>query len=205
MEQGDRVVIDHESEDKVMQAIFNEVHKKQFHLAEEAPICRGRLCGEFGYLAISPTAKQVLNGSYAFHPEDDQATEELMVECSKIRQLVPPNSVIMWLCWELWQAKWKKAREDTSSSESGLHFGHYIAGAYNDAISAYHAARVSLALRKGLAINRWSRGLSAMLEKEFGNCLVSKLRAILLMEEDFNFANKGSRNARQRAQVQADA
>ena len=48
----------------------------------------------------------------------------------------------------------------------------------------------SVALRKGIALERWSRGLSVMLEKMFGCSLITKLRSILLMEADFNFANK---------------
>ncbi len=75
-------------------------------------------------------------------------------------------------------------------SQSGLHFGHYIAGADCDYISQFHALRVLLGLKKGVALERWSNGLSVMLEKRFGVCLVSKLRPILLMEADFNAMNK---------------
>jgi hypothetical protein len=81
-------------------------------------------------------------------------------------------------------------KEDTSSSPSGLHFGHYIAGADWDYISQFHALRVSLALKKGVALEQWVTGLSVMLEKMFGVRLVSKLQAILLMEADFNAMNK---------------
>jgi hypothetical protein len=45
-------------------------------------------------------------------------------------------------------------------------------------------------MKRGFALSRWSRGLSVMLEKMYGCTLVSKLRAILLMEADFNFSNK---------------
>jgi hypothetical protein len=85
---------------------------------------------------------------------------------------------------------WKKVKEDTSLSQSGLHFGHYIAGADCNYISQFHALRILLALRKGIALERWSNGLSVMFEKMFRVCLVSKLRAILLMEVDFNAMNK---------------
>jgi hypothetical protein len=57
-------------------------------------------------------------------------------------------------------------------------------------VSHLHALKTSLALRRGVALDRWSRGLSVMLEKMFGCTLISKLRAILLMEADFNFSNK---------------
>ena len=45
-------------------------------------------------------------------------------------------------------------------------------------------------MKRGFALDRWSRVLSVMLEKMFGCTLISKLRAILLMEADFNFSNK---------------
>ncbi len=81
-------------------------------------------------------------------------------------------------------------KEDTSLSQSGLHFGHYTGGADCDYISQFHALRVSLALKKCIALERWSNGLLVMLEKMFRVQMVSKLRAILLMEADFNAMNK---------------
>ena len=84
----------------------------------------------------------------------------------------------------------EKAKEDTSSSESGIHFGHYKAGAQSISISHFHALKTSLALKRGIALTRWSRGLLVMLEKMFGCTLISKLQEILLVEADFNFANK---------------
>ena len=70
-----------------------------------------------------------------------------------------------------------------------LHYGHYIAGSYSDFLSEIHALKVSLISRTGSAPLRWSKGLNVMLEKLAGVALVTKLRAILLMEADFNFHN----------------
>ncbi len=77
-----------------------------------------------------------------------------------------------------------------SYSQSGVHFGHYIAGINCNYVSQFHAVQVLLALKKGIALERWSKGLSVMLEKMFGVRLVSKLQAILLMEAEFNALNK---------------
>ena len=74
--------------------------------------------------------------------------------------------------------------------ESGLHLGHYIVGCKSNLITHYHAARVSVTLAHAIKLKRWSRGLSVMLEKTLGVMLVTKLRAILLMEGDFNATNK---------------
>jgi hypothetical protein len=183
-------VIDYEIEEGVHKAIFNEVHRKRYNLAEEAPICQGGLRGQFGYTSTSPTAKMVLDGTYDFPPNMDMATRELFKEIAQIRSIVPPNSITGAISREQWQIRWKKVKEDTSSSQSGLHFGHYIAGVDCDYISQFHALCILLALKKGIALERWSNGLSVMLEKMFRVCLVSKLRVILLMEADFNAMNK---------------
>jgi hypothetical protein len=97
--------------------------------------------------------------------------------------------------------------KETLSSESGIHFGHYIVGCKSDIIAHYHTAQVSVILAHAIQLERWSQGLSVMLEKTLGNMLVTKLRAILLMEADFNATNKivyGSRmlnNAREYKQM----
>jgi len=56
VEDGAGGVLDFDTEEAVQEAIFNEVHRKHYNLAEEAPICQGALRGQFGYTATSPTA-----------------------------------------------------------------------------------------------------------------------------------------------------
>ena len=50
----------------VQEAIWYEIHRKRFYLAEQASICRDSIRGEFGYTACSPTAKKVLEGRYEY-------------------------------------------------------------------------------------------------------------------------------------------
>ena len=60
---------------------------------------------------------------------------------------------------------------------------------YSDLLLDIHVLKTSLILHTGAASERWSRGLNVMVEKLAGIALVTKLRAILLMEADFNFHN----------------
>ena len=69
---------------------------------------------------------------------------------------------------------------------SGRHFGHYKAATHLDYLSEVHARTRGLVTKTGATPERWSKGLSVMLEKFAGVALVTKLRAILLMEADFN-------------------
>jgi hypothetical protein len=190
VENGAGGVIDYETEESVQEAIFTEVHWRRYNLVEEAPICCGALRGQFGYISTSPTAQTILDGTYDFPPNMDKATKELFVEITQIQSIVPPNSVSGVISRERLQQLWKRLKEDTSSSQSGLHFGHYIAGADCKYILHFHALRISLTLKKDIVLERWTNGLLAMLEKMFRVRLVSKLRAILLMEAEFNAMNK---------------
>ena len=56
-------------------------------------------------------------------------------------------------------------KERTSSSFSGVHFGHYKAAAYSDFLSRTHALKLSIISKTGAALDIWARGLNVMLEK----------------------------------------
>jgi hypothetical protein len=68
------------------------------------------------------------------------ATKELFVEIAAIRKIIPANSVSIIISPEQWKQYWKIVNEETSLSESGLHFGHYIVGSQLEIISHYHTA-----------------------------------------------------------------
>ena len=171
-------------------AIFENIHNKRFHLAEAAPICNGRLRGEFGYNAISQTAQDILDGTYSFPVDFDEATRELCEEFARIRLRIPKDSLRMTITKEEWASHWKKAREGTSSSYSGRHFGYYKAAHHSKHILHFQALLSTVLFNKGVVLSRWACGLSVMLQKLFGCNLVSKLRSILLIEADYNAANK---------------
>jgi hypothetical protein len=103
---------------------------------------------------------------------------------------VPKNLINLSVNSNDWKMQWRGKREATSSSESGLHFGHYISGCASEQISHFHALKSTLVVNKGIVFDRWVRGLSVMLEKLFGCALITKLRSILLMEANFNATNK---------------
>ena len=70
------------------EAIWDEIHRKQFYLAEQALIFQGSLRGEFGYTDFSPTAKKVIEVRYEYPEGFDLGTRELLEECARIRQSV---------------------------------------------------------------------------------------------------------------------
>ena len=182
-------LIENTTQESVQQAIFDNTHQKRFFLVEAVPICTVKLRGQFGYNAVTRTAKAILKGTYTYPEDFNQATKEICQECVRIRCMIPKDSLNTIITKEEWRGRWKGRRESTSSSESGLHFGHYIAGCKLDHISYFHALKAILIMRGGVVLEQWGCGLSVMLEK-MGCALITKLRSILLMEADFNATNK---------------
>jgi len=85
---------------------------------------------------------------------------------------------------------WKKAKEATSSSPSGAHFGHYIAGIEDLVVAKINRLMATIPMLTGISPTWWCTTLNVMLEKLAGNCWVGKLRIIMLFEADFNSNNK---------------
>ena len=101
-----------------------------------------------------------------------------------------PTEIATYVTPDDFQQFWQHTREHTGSSYSGLHFGHYIAASFCPDLSLLHAAKLSICARNGVSLARWGQGLTVLLEKILGNVFVHKLRAICLLEADFNWWNK---------------
>ena len=132
----------------------------------------------------------MLNGTHKYPEDFEEATKELCKECARIRLKVPKNSVSSHMDCKDWRDHWRGSREETSSSFSGRHFGCYKAAMSLDYITHFQALFATLVMHHGLVMERWARGLFVILEKILGFSLVSKLRAILLLEAGSNCAYK---------------
>jgi hypothetical protein len=84
---------------------------------------------------------------------------------------------------------WRKVKEFTSLSKSGVHYGHYKAAIKEDLIMEILAQQLTVIARSGIPPENWSVGLQVMLEQIAGVCLVETLWAIQLYEADFNCYN----------------
>jgi hypothetical protein len=182
--------IEHTTQASVQEALFNNIHHRPFFLAKAVPICQGRLRGWFGYNAVSRMAHAVLDGTYVYADNFDEATKKICWECVAIQALIPPELLNILLTKEDWSHKWWGRCKTTSLLKSGLHFGHYLVGIELDHISHFHALKASLIIKREIVLDRWAHRLSVMLEKICGCTLITKLRSISLMEADFNATNK---------------
>ena len=187
--QEDGTVVEHTEKEPIEEALKNEL-RTRFGRATSAPICQGALFELLGTYADTDAAVEILEGTFVPPPDTDHRTLLIFEEIASIWAKRGEGEVSIAISQDDYQYYWKRIKERTSSSLSGIHFGHYKSIAHDDDLSKLMARKLSLTTLTGASPERWARGLSVMLEKIAGVAMVNKLRAILLLEADFNFCNK---------------
>lgn len=194
---------------EIEQQAVNELDPR-FRLSESAPIFTSPLIDHVGPLGENPAVKEILNGTFVYPDGCDKWTIAIMKAACDVFQHMSPEEISNLVTQEDFQEYWLHAREITSSSYSNMHFGIYMANARSDKLSFLHAAKLSLAAKLGITLDRWHNALTVLLEKTFGCILINKLRAICLLEADYNwlmkliFAKRMMDNALSRGVVPAE-
>jgi hypothetical protein len=174
------------TQDGVFQAVSATLVER-FQSALIAPCHRGKFFEDVGHLADGPVAQQTLEGTYKYPQDLDPATRLLFEEATATYVSLSPTAIATYVTPEDFQHFWQTARERTGSSYSGLHFGHYKAASFCPNLSLIHVAKLSICARNGVALARWGKGLTMLLEKILGYVFVHKLCAICLLEANFNW------------------
>ena len=84
----------------------------------------------------------------------------------------------------------KKTKEETASSPSNIHMGHYIVCALSPILSEIIVKSINIPFKQGFTMPRWNSSIHHMLEKSPGNHSLKKMRIIQLVEADFNIYQK---------------
>jgi len=170
---------------------IQQVTERRFELAESASVTSSSLAISVGFLGNTDYAMDLIQGLIPT-PEDVDGPTRLVIE--EMQRLWSSKSQEHYQAFHItnddYRTFWRKVNESTSSSISGLHFGVYKAAMTSEAITSFLADKLSVTGSYGCPPTRWACGLQVMLEKVAGVALVNKLRAILLMEADYNFFNK---------------
>jgi hypothetical protein len=160
------------------------------HLAYSALCYQGQLLDDLGFMGGTECSKQILERTYEYPPNTDVWTKKILQEAHYTFSHMSGAKIATTISTADFQQYWIKVDEQTSSSFSGVTFLHYKAAASHSMLLAMHAAYLSACTQKGIPLACWGIGLTVLLEKIFGNNFVHKLRAICLLEADFNWISK---------------
>ncbi len=136
-------------------------------------------------------ARAIITKTFDIPSDMDPATKSILEEIGNLGvKLINKESTKIEITPADFKQFWKRVGEFTSSSMSGVHYGHYKAAIQCDIRSKILAQQLTIVARIGIPPESWSMGLQVLLEKIAGICLVEKLRAIQLYKADFNCYNK---------------
>jgi len=138
----------------------------QFRKAHGSPFLHPPLLQDVGFLGCGEAAKAILDGSYQCPPNTDENTW-LFIKALRWPTSCP-DLISTILNAEAFCAHWQKARKTTSSSFSGLHFGHYKSAASAPDLAHLHARFTQLVFMTGISLSQYQSGLQVILEKKAG-------------------------------------
>ncbi len=136
-------------------------------------------------------ARSIIAGTYDIPSDMDPATKMILEEIGRLGMKIlngKGSKIIITL--EDFKRFWRRVKEFTSSSMSGVHYRHYKAAIQDDLSTEIFAQQSTVIARSGIPPESWSIGLQVMLEKIAGVCLVEKLQTIQLYKADFNCYNQ---------------
>ena len=110
---------------------------------------------KLGYMAEKQLGKDILQGNYVSDVSLDTHTSKFLKLVSKSPALRQFSSDVDRTDFVKY---WKGARERTSSSISGRHFGHYKAASSSHLLSEIHASFQHVASKSVLCQSRWKKG-----------------------------------------------
>jgi len=156
-------------------------------LTSHSPFLVDPLWFELGLLGTSPAAQAILHGTYQCPAEVDLYTQQLIA----VLQIPPrPSTVPSGISHDNFIRHWQCSQEQTSSSYSGLHYGHYKASVEFPQIAEFHTLITKMAFNHGYSLSHWQSSLQVLLEKKPGTIHIANICALGLLEADFNSATK---------------
>jgi len=120
---------------------------RRFTQASDTPMLQPQMLQKFGEIGANrPEFKKVLAGRSQL-PTDNIYTTKLLQQLNRPPLItdIPLRSL------QEYTTGWRKSRETTASSMSGIHFGHYMAGTFNPEIAIFNATMADRLLPTTLA------------------------------------------------------
>jgi len=138
----------------------------QFTKAHGSPLLHEPLQSKVGLSGEGPEAKVILEGTFECPTNTDEYTklfiQALQFPMADTRHM----TILQLLCPEDFISHWHKAKEYTSSSFSGLHFGHCKSATSSHLLAHLHARFTQLVFMLGISLQRYQSGLQVILERK---------------------------------------
>ena len=160
---------------------------KRFSQSESTPFMTNPLVKDFGYLATTPSAENVLNGTYQPSNSTDKYTAKFLTQLRRPADLQPIN---LHVTPKEYQEAWAKARFSTASHPLTPGYPDYIASSQDPTLTHFETNVLNIPIKAGFTTPTWSASTECVIPKKVSAPAVTKMRIINLLDARFNMVNK---------------
>ena len=157
---------------------------------EDTPFMQPPLLDHFGYLADTPYAEEVLNGTYIPPTDTDIYARELLQAMKRPPEIEQAGEISLEITLQDHILGWKRQKEQVASEPNGLSFAHYKCAVHDTALASIDTLLRNTPLQIGFVPERWKQITDVEILKKPGVYNVDKMRLIQLMPADFQACNK---------------
>jgi hypothetical protein len=148
------------------------------------------LVDDFGYLADTPAADQVLNGTYQPPDGTDYYARLLLNQLYIPWEVTRMAPISLEILTEEHKQAWRKQNERTSSEPTGLSFNYFKVASKDPLLADFDATIRNIPYAKGFAPNLWKNITDVEILKKAELYDINLMRTIQLMNSELNINNK---------------
>ena len=181
-----------EVEDKVeMEELLMKANEDKFRGAIGTPLTVEPLASELGLCGCTANSERILTGDFShIHPSTSDAVLKFFTKVQLSEEVLKSPAISNEIRPIDFISTWKKQKEQTQSSLSGLHFGFFKTIIHTPILAETMAHMSSIPFQSGYAPERWKRSLNVHLLKKDGEYSPAKQRTIHLLEASFSAPTK---------------
>ena len=140
----------------------------KYRQTQQTPFMTHPLVQAVGYHGFTPQSSSILQGKFS-HPSLDPYTNAHLRELQRPDHIPPWPPELLHISVSEHRAAWRKAKEKTSSSPSGLHFGLWKTNATHPDLCEIDTILRAIPFRTGYSLQRWLKGIDVELQKDPAN------------------------------------
>jgi hypothetical protein len=177
------------TKDAIEDACIRE-NSQRFFQSSNTPFMISPLVDDFGYLADTPAAEQVLNGTYQTPDGTDYYAKLLLDQLYIPWEVTKMAPISLEISTDEHKQAWRKQNERTSSEPTGLSFNHYKAASKDPLLADFDATMRNIPYAKGFAPTLWKNITDVEILKKAEVYDINLMRTIQLMNAELNINNK---------------
>ena len=178
---------EHVTDAGAMERHLLDYNREHFRKAAVSPCGHGVIHDALTYSGLSDAGDSILRGEIP--PEwnvEDGLLRSFLASFAIPENLKGKRDIKSTITAEDFKYGISGWQESTSTSPSGRHLGHYKSIVQDAKLLSVQVKMMNIAIKKGIALDRWCKSVTVMIEKDIGVPKIHRIRVIHLYEADYN-------------------